>query len=46
MPTTTYLHMETLKKVGRKVSIFELFSQYEISHYLSIQEKNNNLLEY
>ena len=24
MPTTIYLHMETLKKVGRKISIFVL----------------------
>ena len=42
MPTTIYLHMETLKKVGRKVSIFVLTIRNKSLH----PGKNNNLLEY
>ena len=50
MPTTIYLHMETLKKVGRKVSIFVLTirnkSLYsgKITTYLNIERMSLNLL--
>ena len=38
---TIYLHMETLAKVGRKVSIF-----FGNTKLVTIFRKNNNLLEY
>ena len=42
MPTTIYLHMETLKKVGREVFIFVL----TIRNKSLYSGKQNNLLEY
>ena len=50
MPTTIYLHMETLKKVGRKVTIFVFTIQNKslcsgkIATYLNIDKMLLNLL--
>ena len=47
MPTTIYLHMETLRKVGRKVSIFVLIirnKSEKITTYLNIESMSLNLL--
>ena len=50
MPTTIYLHMETLNKVGREVPIFvltirnKLLNSGKITTYLNIERMSLNLL--